>query len=52
MNIRYIALLKLMIEPVVLSVPATSGTALSTVVDEIGASKPQMARMQVMIILR
>jgi hypothetical protein len=41
-----------MIDPVVLNVLATSGRAPSTVVDPMGASKPQKVRTQVIITLR
>jgi hypothetical protein len=52
MNRRYIAFVRLMIEPVELNVVATSGRAESTVVDDIGARKPQRARTQVITTLR
>jgi hypothetical protein len=51
-QIIYIALLKLMIEPDVLKVLATSGTAARIVVDEMGERKPHRERMAVMACLR
>lgn len=47
MKIKYSALERLIIEPLVLKVAATSGTAASTAVDEIGARNPQNDRMAV-----
>ena len=52
MKIMYRALDKLMIEPEVLYVAATSGTAAKMVVDETGDRKPHKDRMAVMAYLR
>lgn len=48
----YIALLRLMIEPEVWYVSATSGTAAKTLVEEMGARKLQRQRMHTIRFLR
>lgn len=52
MKMRYKALVRLMMAPEVRKVDATSGTALRTVVLEMGARKPHQARTKVMSIFR
>jgi hypothetical protein len=52
MKTRYIALVKLIIDPVVWNVLATSGMAESTVVDDMGARKPHTPRTNVITIFR
>lgn len=52
MKTRYSALLRLIIEPVVWNVDATSGMALRMAVDEMGDRRPHHAIMATMMFLR
>lgn len=52
MNTRYRALLRLIIDPVVWNVAATSGMALSTVVEEMGDNSPHHDKTVTIRVLR